>query len=96
VHIYTTASPIKQVEMDYVIRHATPKRSIPINGTMLDCDEDDELIYTISEYTGSEPGTIENGFYKPASTAKAGDMVAVRASLKSDPKVFGVSIIYID
>ncbi len=96
VHIYTTASPIKQVEMDYVIRHTTPKRSIPINGTMLDCDEDDELIYTISEYTGSEPGTLENGYYKPASTAKAGDMVAVRASLKSDPNVFGVTIIYID
>ncbi len=96
VHIYTTASPIKQVEMDYVIRHTTPKRSIPINGTMLDCDEDDELLYTISQYTGSEPRTLQNGYYKPASTAKAGDMVAVRASLKSDPNVFGVSIIYID
>ena len=58
--------------------------------------ENDELIYTVSEFTGSDPGTLENGYYKPASTAKSGDMVAVRASLKSDPDVFGVMIIYID
>ena len=37
----------------------------------------------------------ENGVYTAPSTAKSGDMVAVRASLKSDPSVFAVSIIYI-
>ena len=97
VHIYTTAPIIKQIEMDNVIVHTTPTKPVSVKGTMLDCAATDEIVYTISEFTGAQAGLIGgNGNYIPAASAKKGDMIAVRASLKSDPNVFGVSIIYID
>ena len=97
VHIYTTAPTVKQVEMMNVFLHVKPGKSTDVSGVMLDCDVDDEIVYSITEHTGTDPGTIlQDGVYTAASTAKSGDMVAVRASLKSNPKVFGVSIIYIN
>ncbi len=96
-HIYTTAKPIKQIEMDSVILHTKPTESVAVKGIMLDCAPGDEIVYTVSEYKGAAPGTITaDGIYTPAENAKKGNMVAVRASLKSDPGVFAVSIIYID
>ena len=97
VHIYTTSPIIKQIEMENVILHTTPTQPVTVKGNKIDCESKDRIVYTVSEFTGKEAGAIDaNGIYTPASSAKSGDMVAVRASLKSDPKVFGVSIIYID
>ena len=97
VHLYTTAPIVKQIEMENVILHTSKNSSVSVKGRMLDCDADDKIIYTISEFTGSAAGTVSAaGIYTPADSAKSGDMVAVRASLESDPTVFGVSIIYIN
>ena len=97
VHLYTTAPIVKQIEMDNVIVHTTPTQPVSVKGKMIDCAANDEIVYTISEFTGAEAGFVSgNGNYTPATSAKKGDMIAVRASLKSDPNVFGVSIIYID
>jgi len=98
VHLYTTAPIVKQIAMKNVVLHTKPGKGVIVKGEMLDCDEDDEIVYSISEFTGTDPGTVfaKNGVYVASSNARSGDMVAVRASLKSDPSVFGVSIIYID
>ena len=83
--------------MEYVILHTTATQPVTVKGNKIDCETKDKIVYTVSKFTGEEAGTVDaNGIYTPASSAKSGDMVAVRASLESDPTIFGVSVIYID
>ncbi len=98
VHIYTTAPIIKQVQIKdaNITRRIKAGATTQITAERIDCDEDDKIVYRISEYTGTAPGTVNaNGLYTAAADAKTGDMVALRASLESDPSVFAVVIIYI-
>jgi len=98
VYVYTTLEPIKQVEINKNVLHLAKGESFDFDATLIDCDTTDEIEFSITECTGTEPGTInsETGVYTASSSATKGDMVAVRATLKSDPKVFAVAIIYID
>ncbi len=99
VHIYTTAPVVKQVQIKdaEVTRHIKAGGTTKIDAELIDCDSDDEIVYSISQHTGTASGTIsKDGLYTAAADAKVGDMVAVRASLKSDPSVFAVAVIYID
>lgn len=97
VHIYTTAPIIKQVKIQDVAHHTKASGAVYVSAELVDCDESDTIVYSISEYTGAEAGKIQkNGIYIAPESAKSGDMVAVRASLKSDPSIYAVAIIYID
>lgn len=96
-HIYTTAPIKKQVEIKDVFHHISAGDTANISAELIDCDEDDEIVYSVSEYVGEGGGTVsQSGLYTPAANAKSGDMIAVRASLKDEPTVFAVAIIYVD
>lgn len=95
-HIYTTAPIKKQVEMDEVFHHVEKGKTAKLSAKLIDCEETDKIVYSITEATCEDKGSVdENGVYTAPLTAESGDMVAVRASLKSDPSVFAVSIIYV-
>ncbi len=96
-HIYTTAPIKKQIELENVFHHTTPAKTVSIAANMVDCTTSDQLVYSVTEYTGTGGGTVsQNGVYTPGANAKSGDMVAVRASLENNPEIFAVAIIYID
>ena len=95
-HIYTTASIKKQVETDEVFHHVEKGKTAKLSAKLIDCEETDKIVYSITEATCEDKGSVdENGVYTAPLTAESGDIVAVRASLQSDPSVFAVNIIYV-
>ncbi len=95
-HIYTTAPIKKQLEMEEVFHHIECGDSVKLSASLIDCEETDEIVYSITETIGCSGGSIsEEGIYTAPAAAEEGAMVAVRASLKSDPSVFAVNIIYV-
>ena len=96
VYVYTTLPPIKQVCVNDVTLTVNLQSSVQVSASLIDCDSSDALNYDIVACVGSYEGTVSNsGLYTPDSRAQSGDMVAVKASLKSDPNVYNVAIINI-
>jgi len=113
-YIYTTIKPGKQIainslagEVNYFV---APGNSIDLSATMLDCDANDEIVWSVSAtnkegvdgkmtgYNGdlSSPyifGRGNSASYTVPASYNSGDMIAIRASLKSNPSVFDVVII---
>ena len=84
------------METDEVFHHVEKGKTAKLSAKLIDCEETDKIVYSITEATCEDKGSVdENGVYTAPSTAESGDIVAVRASLQSDPSVFAVSIIYI-
>ena len=95
-YVYTTCAPIKQVELDHVTAEISAGKTAQFTAKLVDCPENEEIVWSISANVGGHKGTVsQSGLYTAASDSVAGDMVAVRASLKSDPSVYTVAIIKI-
>ena len=95
-YVYTTCTPIKQVELERVTAEISAGETAQFTAKLVDCPENEEIVWTISANVGGHKGTVsQSGLYTAASDAVSGDMVAVRASLKSDPSVYTVAIIKI-
>ena len=88
--------PIKQVELDHVTAEISAGKTAQFTAKLVDCPKNEEIVWSISANVGGHKGTVsQSGLYTAASDAVSGDMVAVRASLKSDPSVYTVAIIKI-
>lgn len=97
VYIYTTAAPKKQVAFDSVWNECSQSGTISLSARLLDCNSGDKLVWSVASSTGSEKGSVSStGIYTPASTAKAGDLIAVKAQLKSDSSVYSIVLISIN
>ena len=95
-YVYTTCTPIKQVELNRVTAEISAGDTTQFTSKLVDCPSSEEIVWTISSTVGGHKGTIsQSGFYTAAADAVAGDMIAIRASLKSDPTVYSVAIIKI-
>lgn len=95
-YVYTTCTPIKQVELNRVTAEISAGETAQFTASLVDCPSSEEIVWTISSNVGGHKGTISpSGLYTAAADAVAGDMVAVRASLKSDSSVYSVAIIKI-
>lgn len=95
-YVYTTCTPIKQIELNKVTATVEAGKSIEFTPSFVDCSEDDEeLVWEVSACTGSYPGNVSNGIYTASGNAKKGDLVAVKASLASDPLTYAVAVIEI-
>jgi hypothetical protein len=88
--VYTTVKPVAQVIMDKVDIKAKAGEEVEIGASLLDAPAEMEIKYSISKSLCSG-ATLENGIVKIPETAKAGDMLAVKAEIPSGE--FGVSII---
>ncbi len=96
-YIYTTLPPIKQVCISDITLNVKPENSVQVDAKLIDCESSDALDFEIVANVGSYAGSVsESGIYTADSRAKSGDMVAIKASLKSDPKVYSVAIITIN
>lgn len=99
LYVYTTLKPIKQIEFTSknVAFSLNAGKSIKLAANMIDCDADDEIVYSVSSATNkAEKGTVSaDGTYHASENAKSGDMVAVRASLKSNKLIYNVAVITI-
>ncbi len=96
VYVYTTCTPIKQVELDRVTMQLKSGDSYRFVAKTIDCETEDDIVWSISSNLGDHVGTInQNGLYTAADTARPGDLVAIRATLNSDPSVYGVAVIQI-
>ena len=104
MYIYTTLPPVKQIEIDgESVLHKIEKGtdSYSFSAKAIDCTGD--IVWSISAATDGarnskmdKCGTIDNnGVYKPDKDAKAGDKIAIRASLKSNPKIHDTVVIRI-
>lgn len=97
-YIYTTMKPIKQIDFgDAVAFECDKTGSLELPANLIDCEQSDEVIWSISKSTNeSAKGSVDqNGKYTPDADAQSGDMIAVRASLKSDLMVYNVAVITI-
>ena len=90
--------PIKQIDFgDAVAFECDKTGSLELSANLIDCKQSDEVIWSISKTTNeSAKGSVDqNGKYTPDADAQSGDMIAVRASLKSDLMVYNVAVITI-
>ncbi len=95
-YVYTTCTPIKQVELNTVTATLGAGESVQFTASLVDCSASDEIVWSISASEGGHVGTVSaSGKYTAAADAVAGDMVAVKAALKSDPMIYSVAIIKI-
>ena len=95
-YVYTTCPPIKQVELNKVTAEISAGETVQFTTKLVDCPSNEEIVWSISSEVGGHKGSVnQRGLYIAATDAIAGDMVAVRASLKSDPTVYSVAIIKI-
>lgn len=95
-YVYTTCTPIKQVELNRVTAEISAGETAQFTASLIDCPAGEEIVWTISSEVGGHKGTVsQSGLYTASADAVAGDMIAVRASLKSDPTVYSVAIIEI-
>lgn len=96
VYIYTTATPKKQIAFDSVWNECSKSGNVSLSTSLLDCDSEDTIVWSVASSTGSEKGSVSSsGIYTPAASAKAGDLVAVKAQLKSDNSVYSIALISI-
>ena len=93
MYIYTTKAPLKQIELNEYGVMISAYETFDFDAALIDCD--DEIVWSVSAATGSEGTINSNGVYTPAWDAEAGDFVAIRAALKSDPNVFTTAMIEI-
>ena len=94
-YVYTTCEPIKQIELNKVTATVKPGESVTFTPNFVDCNKDEELVWTVSARTGSYDGNVSNGTYTADSNAESGDLVAVKAALKSDPNTYAIAVIEI-
>ncbi len=90
--VYTTMKPVTQVIMDKVDIKAKAGEKIKVGASLLDAPAEMEIKYSISKSLCSG-ATLENGVVSIPETAKAGDMLAVKAEVSSGE--YGISIIRI-
>ena len=96
VYIYTTATPKKQIAFDNVWNECKKDDSIKLSANLLDCNANDEMVWSVLRTTGSAKGVISNsGEYTPAQSAKPGDLIAIKASLKNDNSIYSVALVSI-
>ena len=108
VYVYTTYKPKSQVEIsclggeeasDSVVQKCMPGGRLNFSARLIDCNANDSVVWSISESitANGNAGTIDqNGVYTAAANAAQGDKIAIRASLKSNPKkIFDAVIIHI-
>lgn len=93
MYVYTTLPPIRQVVMDNVDIHTTAGSTVKVSATVLDDTAGQAPEFTISKSL-IEGATIENGEVTVPTTAKSGEMLAVKAQLPTGE--YGISIIRVD
>ena len=96
VYVYTTLPPIKQISLEKPFIHLRAGESAQIIAELIDCAETDEAEYSITEFTNEAGSITENGVFTASDKAQSGDKTAVRISLKNNPEIFAVAIIFID
>jgi hypothetical protein len=96
VYVYTTAAPKKQVKFEKTWYDCGKNTAQQLSASKLDCSASDQIVWSVLSSTGNNKGSISsNGLYTPASDAKAGDLIAVKAALKGNPKVYSVALVNI-
>lgn len=98
-YVYTTCKPVKQIKLNKVTASVKAGGSVQLKATLIDATSSDKVKWSIAaavDKSGknvSRRGSVKDGKFTADSGAKAGDVIAVRAELKSDPTVCGVTII---
>ena len=93
---YTTCPPLKQVKMDGLLHNITLGEKIQLNAQLVDCD--DELVWEIVSCDGPESHVDQNGLFTAMTIETPTDEkyhfnYCVKASLKSDPLCYGVTMV---
>ena len=104
MYLYTTMAPVKQIEIEsdsLLHKIAANEPSYDFDAKLIDCEGEIEWSITVAtdgmRNDITTYGSIDkNGVYTPDPAAKEGDKIAIRATLKSDPKVFDVVMIRIE
>ena len=91
--MYTTIKPYKQIAFDSVTHTIEAGESVQLNAMLINVDEGDELVWSIDCANGKEGSVDNSGKYTADKKAKPGTMIAVKASLKNEPKIFADVII---
>ena len=96
-YVYTTARPIKQVELNQVTANCTAGSSVQFRANLVDCDNGDSIEWSIAAATDeAKKGSVDhNGVYTADTGASAGSTIAVKAALKSNPKVYAIAVVTI-
>ena len=98
-YVYTTCKPVKQIKLNKVTASVKAGGSVQLEATLIDATSSDNVKWSVAaavDKSGknvSRRGSVTDGKFTADSGAKAGDVIAVRAELKSDPTVCGVTII---
>ncbi len=93
--LYTTEKPWAQVMLDKVEKQTDIGGSVKIKATAVDSDK--PIVWSIIAATNDIAKGIvdENGVYTASENARYGDMIAVRAEIKGEPKHYAVAMITI-
>ena len=100
--VYTTVPTETQIgfhEYDDVHASSVPVTvaagaSYQVKGYIYEGKAEDEIVYSIANPGEAKQGTIStSGLYTADANAKSGDVIAVRAALKSDPSNYKILLI---
>ncbi len=93
--MYTTLKPYKQIAFDNIKQKVEAGGSVQFNSMLINCDESDEIVWSI-DCTNGEAGEIDqSGKYTSDKKAAPNTMIAIRAELKDDPKIYSIALIEI-
>lgn len=93
---YTTCEPLKQVKMDSLLHNITLGEKLKLNAELVDCD--DEIVWEIVSSDGPACSIDQNGLFTAMTIETPTDEkyhfnYCVKASLKSDPLCYGVTVV---
>ncbi len=98
VYFYTTKEPLKQISINNYKNYVKSNETLKLGARLIDC-ENEEIVWSISASSG-EKGTITStgeltAEYVPSNEAVSGDVISVRAALKSNPNIYMTALVQI-
>jgi hypothetical protein len=98
VYVYTTKPPIKQIALNKVTAECAPGGTVNFSSTLIDCAPGDSVTWSVVNTTNSDQskkGTITQTGQYTATGAAVGDVIAIKAALVSNPKIYSVALVYV-
>ena len=97
-YVYTTKKPLEQISLNKYDVKVAQSGSYEFTASFKDCDTTD-LVWSVVASTGKKgtitPTTDSKAVYKPDKDAKPGDVIAIRAALKSNPDAYITGLVEI-
>ncbi len=91
--LYTTILPKTQVTLDKALITAKAGDTVELSAEILDGEAEESIDWSVCAALGAEGKMTDAGAYTVSKKAEPGDMVAIKAALHRDNRIYGVAVI---